>query len=96
MLTRPDETYEQIKTDGHVARTWPNARLAGLITKPGESDEKSLVPLLFAEVKLSPPASGGVPHLSSRVTHHNYVFIWDERRQTGYLLVRPPVANVGS
>jgi hypothetical protein len=89
-LVRPDETYEQMKTEKHLARTWPNARLAGLVTKPGEDEDRNLVPLLFAEVRLTPPAAGRLPKLASRVPDHNFVFVWDGRRESGYLLVVPP------
>ncbi|HKI34247.1 MAG TPA: C25 family cysteine peptidase [Gemmataceae bacterium] len=89
-LVRPDEKYEQMKTEKHLARTWPNARLAGLVTKAGEDEDRHLVPLLFAEVRLTPPAAGRVPKLNSRVSANNYVFVWDGRRDCGYLLVVPP------
>jgi hypothetical protein len=95
VLARPDQRYEQMKTDKHLARSWPNARLAGLVTKPGEDEDRNLVPLLFAEVKLSPPAAAGAPRLRSRVSSQNYVFAWDARRSTGYLLVLPPSRESG-
>ncbi len=90
LLARPEERYEQMKTEKHLARMWPNARLAGLVTKAGEDEDRNLVPLLFAEVRLTPPAPGRTPHLRSRVPSNNYVFVWDGRRDTGYLLALPP------
>jgi len=58
--------------------------------KAGTIAEAILVPLLFAEVRLTPPAAGRVPKLNSRVSANNYVFVWDGRRDCGYLLVVPP------
>jgi hypothetical protein len=95
-LTRPKEMYERINTEKHTARSWPNGRLAGLVTPTGEVDERQLVPFLFAEVHLTPPAPGRVPHLDSRVPERNYVFVWDGRRDCGYLLVIPPARLTGA
>jgi hypothetical protein len=95
VLTRPEQRYEQMKTENHLARMWPNARMAGLVTKPGQDEDRNLVPMLFAEVHLSPPAGGGPPRLRSRVPSQNYVFAWDARRNTGYLLVLPPSREGG-
>src|SRR5262249_34664455 len=50
VLTVPEETYEKVITDKYQARTWPNGRLAGFLTKSDEEAEKKpLVPMLFAE-----------------------------------------------
>jgi hypothetical protein len=54
------------------------------------------VPFLFAEVPLSPPEPGRVPHLESRVPEKNYVFVWDGRRDCGYLLVIPAARLTGA
>jgi hypothetical protein len=96
VLTRPDEMYERMKTEKHLARSWPNGRLAGLVTKAGENEDHNLIPMLFAEVRLKPPAAGRVPRLvGSRVATNNYVFVWDARREAGYLLVVPPARERG-
>jgi hypothetical protein len=94
ILTRPPDMYDRINTEKHTARSWPNGRLAGLVTRPDE-DERQLVPFLFAEVRLSPPAAGCVPRLQSRVPVNNYVFAWDGRRGCGYLIVIPPARERG-
>jgi hypothetical protein len=94
VLSRPADMYERINTEKHTARSWPNGRLAGLVTRPDE-DDRQLVPFLFAEVRLSPPAAGRVPRLESRVPANNYVFAWDGRRGSGYLLVIPPARERG-
>jgi hypothetical protein len=95
ILARPEEMYEQMKTENHYGRIWPNARLAGLVTKPDKDDDRRLIPLLFAEVKLTPPAAGKVPRLVGRVPDDRYVFVWDRRRESGYLLVVPPTKPTG-
>jgi hypothetical protein len=89
VVTRPADMYERMNTEKHTARSWPNGRLAGLVTRVDE-DDRQLVPFLFAEVRLSPPAAGRVPRLQSRVSANNYVFVWDGRRGSGYLLIIPP------
>ena len=68
----------------------PNARLAGLIRKEeGDDAEKPLVPFVFAEVALPKAPAGHVPELHAKLPASHYVFCWDERRRTGYLLVTP-------
>jgi hypothetical protein len=95
VLARPEEMYERMKTEKHLARSWPNGRLAGLVTKAGENEDHHLVPMLFAEIRLTPPAAGRVPRLVGRVATNNYVFVWDARREAGYLLVVPPARERG-
>ena len=70
------------------AKLWPNGRLAGLITRDDE-DEKRLVPFAFAEVHLPNVTTGRTPRLTSRPPESRWVFQWDGRRRTGYLLVAP-------
>jgi hypothetical protein len=94
IVTRPPDMYDRINTEKHTARSWPNGRLAGLVTRPDE-DDRELVPFLFAEVRLSPPAPGRVPKLQSQVRASNYVFVWDARRGSGYLIVIPPARERG-
>src|SRR5207237_9512055 len=89
VLERPEERFEPVTTDHYRVRAWPNARLAGLVTR-GDDDDKQLVPLQFAEVQLTPPAPGKIPRLTSKVPEKSWVFVWDSRREVGSLLVVPP------
>jgi hypothetical protein len=88
VLTLPEAAYDKVVTDKYQAVALPNGRLAGLLTKPEEGAKKPLVPMLFAEVRLKAP-KGKAPRLTSRVPSDHWVFLWDGRRQAGYLLVRP-------
>jgi hypothetical protein len=65
-----------------------NARLAGLLRKGRDEDGAPLVPFLFAEVHLprEHPANTR-PVLHSHLPSTSWVFLWDERRHCGYLLV---------
>jgi hypothetical protein len=94
-VTRPPQMYERVNTEKHTARSWPNGRLAGLVTKTGDEDERQLVPFLFAEVRLSSPVAGRAPRLESRVPGNNWVFLWDARRRCGSLLIMPPARERG-
>jgi hypothetical protein len=94
-VTRPPQMYDRVNTEKHTARSWPNGRLAGLVTKTGDEDERQLVPFLFAEVRLTPPVAGRVPRLESRVPGSNWVFLWDARRRCGSLLIIPPSRERG-
>ena len=88
-LTVPDESYAKVHTGEFETQLWPNARLAGLVTKNRVDDERRLVPMLYAEVNLPKAPAGKTPRLSSRLPDDNWVFAWDARRQTGYLLALP-------
>src|SRR5262249_49492671 len=71
------------------AELWPNARLAGLVTKGRVDDERRLVPMLFAEVALPKAPFGKTPRLSGRLPEDNWVFAWDARRRPGYISALP-------
>lgn len=88
-LTLPDGRYPKVHTGEFEAELWPNARLAGLVTKGREDDERRLVPMLFAEVALPKAPAGKTPRLTSRLPEDNWVFAWDARRKTGYVLALP-------
>lgn len=88
-LTLPDTRYPKVHTGDFEAELWPNARLAGLVTKDRVDDERRLVPMLFAEVALPKAPVGKTPRLTSRLPDDNWVFAWDGRRRTGYLLALP-------
>jgi hypothetical protein len=89
ILTLPPTTYPLVEVKQYHASMRPNARMAGLLTKEGEQDDRRLVPFLFAEVPLPHAPYGQVPRLTSRIPSRNWAFIWDERRLHGYLLVEP-------
>jgi hypothetical protein len=88
-LTAPEESHPRVDTGKYQVEMPPNARLAGLIRR-GDGDEPSaLVPFLFAEVRLDGGRPGQVPVLHGRLPASHWVFLWDDRRRTGYLLVAP-------
>jgi hypothetical protein len=90
LLTLPEKAYPPVKVGKYEANMLPNARLAGLLTPSmEEEDQKMLVPFVFAEIPLPRAPSGMKPLLSSKLSEKSYVFTWDERRKTGYLLVTP-------
>lgn len=88
-LTLPEKQYEKAASVKYDAQIWPNGRLGGLTRKTEDGDRKQLVPLLFAEVSLPQAAAGKKPRLQGKVPDDRWTFRWDERRQTGYLLVLP-------
>lgn len=85
----PPSAYEEVRTDKFTAQLWPNGRLAGYVTKSAEEERKRLLPLLFAEVTLPKAQGKKAPRLSSRLPDNSWIFLWDQRRGTGYLLVLP-------
>jgi hypothetical protein len=87
-LKLPEKGYPAVKRPPFQAQMYPNARLAGLITREGE-DERRLVPFLFAEVALPKAPPGKRPVLKSALPSSRYVFNWDARRSVGYLLTMP-------
>jgi hypothetical protein len=89
-LELPDTAYRKVTVGKYEATMRPNGRLAGLLRTGGEAeDARVLVPFVFAEVSLPRAQPGLVPRLRSRLPERNWVFCWDARRRTGYLLVTP-------
>jgi hypothetical protein len=88
-LKLPPERLEKVKSSRFQAQMPPNARLAGLVRKTGDEDGQPLVPLVFAEVHLPKIPAGQTPKLHSRLPDSHWVFTWDARRRTGYLLATP-------
>lgn len=88
-ITLPDISHEKVVSANYRSHILPNARLAGLLTKSDEEDAHPLVPLIFREITFPKAPAGQTPSLSSRLPEHNWVFLYDARRSTGYLLVRP-------
>jgi hypothetical protein len=88
-VTLPERLYDRVNTGKYQAQMLPNARLAGLLSKDETDEERRLVPFLFAEVHLPRAPTGKAPHLRSRLPERHWVFCWDARRSTGYLLITP-------
>jgi hypothetical protein len=89
----PKESADPVKTDRYQAALPANGRLAGLVRKDlvtGKDDDcRELVPLVFAEVAIPKARAGMTPRLTSRVPSSHWVFSWDARRRTGYVLLLP-------
>ena len=93
IVSLPDEAHAKVITARYQAQLLPNARLAGLISKKDDPDGHPLVPLIFQEVRLPKAPEGKAPNLRTRLPDANWVFCWDARRTTGYLLIRPRVRD---
>jgi hypothetical protein len=89
VITLPEAFHESVDTARFQARLPPNARLAGLVTQEPEETEKTLVPVVFAEVALPQAPDGKTPRLHGRLPENHAVFCWDARRRVGYLLALP-------
>jgi hypothetical protein len=89
IVSLPKKRHEKVVSEKFQVEMPPNARLAGLIRKEGKEDEKPLVPFVFSEVALPKAPAGHVPELHTKLPASHYVFCWDQRRRTGYLLVTP-------
>jgi len=89
----PSESYGKVVTARYKVRIPPNARLAGLLRKARDEDGQPLVPFVFAEVSLPRIRSNQTPKLHSRLPSSHWVFLWDPRRCTGYLLATPRVKD---
>jgi hypothetical protein len=95
VLQLPDSRLDTVTTQrgtstpAYQVRMPANARLAGLVHK-GKADEAAeLMHFVFAEVYLPKARPGQTPTLRSRLPAANWVFCWDGRRRTGYLLAIP-------
>src|SRR5262249_30253988 len=87
-LDVPAKPHDKVNTPKYQAQMPANGRLAGLIRRDDEG--APLVPFLFAEVRLPRAPAGQAPQLRSKVPSGQWVFVWDERRKAGYLLVMAP------
>ena len=88
VISLPEQHFAKVASNRYEARTLPDERLAGLLTKTAADNKKPLVPLIFREIHFA-KAAGKVPTLHSRLPGANWVFMFDARRNTGYLLIRP-------
>jgi hypothetical protein len=95
VLDLPEQWHGKVKCSRYEVQMPPGARLAGLVRKSRPEKPYPLVPLLFAEVHLPRARAGLTPRLRSRVPARQWVFVWDERRRTGYLLVMAPRPAAG-
>jgi hypothetical protein len=89
IVSLPARAYEKVVSNKFQVEVPPNARLAGLIRKEEDDSERPLVPFVFAEVSLPKAPAGRLPELHGKLSSSHYVFCWDERRRTGYLLAEP-------
>ncbi len=85
----PHATHDKVISVRYLTEMRANARLAGLLSKQEEQEAHRLVPLVFAEVHLPAAPAGKTPHLHSALPASRWVFCYDARRQTGYLLAMP-------
>jgi hypothetical protein len=85
-ITLPELRHDRVTSGAYEARMPPNARLAGLMSMDEEEDRQKLVPLAFVEVAFKVAPS--TPTVTSRLPQKDWIFLWDERRSAGYLLVR--------
>jgi Peptidase family C25 len=88
-LTAPLEMYEKVTAAKFEAEMPPNGRLAALVHREAGGESESLAPFLFAEVRLPEAQPGRTPILHTKLSSRHWVFLWDERRGVGYLLVSP-------
>jgi hypothetical protein len=89
VVSLPEKAATPVRTEKYRTQLRPNEHTAGLVKKEKVEDRRPLVPFVFAEVHLPRARAGMTPHLTSRVPSNRWVFCWDERRRSGYLLVTP-------
>jgi hypothetical protein len=89
VLTAPEEALPKVTTGKYQVEMPPNGRLAGLIRRDGDDEPASLTPFLFAEVRLPDALAGRTPVLRGKLPAKHWVFLWDARRHSGFLLVAP-------
>jgi hypothetical protein len=92
----PKDALSKVYSAKYQAQMFPNGRLGGLLRKDGHEDEgQPLVPFVFAEVHFPKAPSGKAPQLKSKLPSSCWVFCWDARRQSGYVLVAPRRGDQG-
>jgi hypothetical protein len=89
----PDMSYEAALSGRFLAQLLPNARAAGLVYKTRAGEPATLVPLVFGEIHLPDGPPGTSPVLQSRLPARRWVFCWDPRRHSGYLLASPRASD---
>jgi hypothetical protein len=93
-VTLPGEKHPGVESAHYRAQVQANARLAGLLAKTEVENKRPLIPLIFREVHFPKAPPDKTPRLSSRLPGNNWVFTYDPRRATGYLLIRPRAQDV--
>jgi hypothetical protein len=88
-LSVPAAAAQASRSGVYQAVYRPNSRLAGLI-RTGDDGEKKLTPMAFSEIALANGPPNAEPRLRTKLADSNWVFIWDARRRTGWLLVALP------
>jgi hypothetical protein len=89
LVSLPPAAHDKVITAKYQVQMLPNARLAGLVQKDRDDEGQPLVPFVFAEVRLPHAPAGRVPTLHGALPASHWVFTWDARRKTGYLLALP-------
>jgi hypothetical protein len=89
VIELPSELHGKVNSAKYQVQMPPNSRLAGLVRKSKEEEAQPLVPFVFAEVHLPRARPGQSPRLRTRLPASNWVFLWDARRRTGYVLAAP-------
>ena len=95
VLDLPAQRLDELKTPKYTTHVPANARLAGLVRPSADDKSRTLVPMVFAEVYLPRAKAGLTPRLRSKLPPGNWVFLWDARRKTGYLLATPRDLDAG-
>jgi hypothetical protein len=93
ILDVPTAPHDKVGSGRFQVAMPPNARLAGLLRKQHPERTRPLVPFVFAEVRLPRARPGQTPRLHSRLPGSRWVFVWDARRRSGYLLALPRPAD---
>jgi hypothetical protein len=88
-VSMPDGAYEKAINARYKAKMLPNERLAGLLTREMDDGKQELIPFIFVEVRLPNAPPGTAPYLRGRIPSSHWVFNWDARRSSGYLLIAP-------
>jgi hypothetical protein len=86
VLSLPATPHDKVITAKYQVQMLPNSRLAGLVQKDRDDEGQPLVPFVFAEVSLPHAPAGRTPSLHGALPASHWVFSWDARRKTGYLL----------
>jgi hypothetical protein len=89
LVQLPDIVPESIHNDKYESRLPANGRLAGLLARQQSAPRQFLVPLVFVEVAMPDAPDGRIPELRGKLSTSRWIFTWDARRKTGYLLALP-------